>query len=707
MIRLLTGIVATSCGKVGLLPVNAQFAQADAAWFAAEETLFVFYDVDAEQGLGEPSVIELRYETDDATVEWTPIDSFETVHTHVPVDCGATSRCGSTSLRVTSEPRDIELRLRYHPDGELGLEADVIYNVVDSSTAPGNRSFVVYGVFDEGNALVQWRGRHQFPTVRNQRAQQLGLRRDFTVREQAYGAAPLPPSSNPYGYAIPCPDGFVVTGLPELTTNLRAAFNRLVLPVEASSASTVCAEVSVRDGTGSFTTDAYARKNPEIRSAFPELRSPIRNPTLLKWFLAPCSREISAEHEAMQRQRLQLEGVPTTCVDEVASPGFRFELAVRFLEAIEEERRNGNDMVLVIGVHQDSSAVSAVLEQALSDLLPRERHRSSPRVVGAFVFDSVGRALSEPGVDKTALWCPSILTSTGLPDASAISCPILPDEFEVAFGPFSVDTLPILPERADYLQFIEDFSVAQAGTVDNLTFFAPEFATTSDHVDLGDFGVVTFGNGEQITADGDDAFSFCQPEEFQPFVVRSDLMQNPQLAYLLADYCLQEPTKPIDSGVASFTLPPGVDLPTDGTGYDGLSSICDAILLGLLPIDALPDWHAIFSETEYQVGLFWQFPFLVRMDYQQVTAASVTAFGFTVPFGFANPDQRLFGAALWEQDTFRIDPTLLHCRRFCDHPTFDGAGVYQVRAPFDSTYARTCYVPKYPQLSDSGFPLDP
>ena len=33
-----------------------------------------------------------------------------------------------------------------------------------------NRSLQVYGVFDETNSWVQWRGRHFFPTVRNQEA---------------------------------------------------------------------------------------------------------------------------------------------------------------------------------------------------------------------------------------------------------------------------------------------------------------------------------------------------------------------------------------------------------------------------------------------------------------------------------------------------------------------------------------------------------
>ena len=47
------------CTKVPLYDVEADFSRADAAWFAEEQTLFFFYEVAAEQGIGEPSVLEV------------------------------------------------------------------------------------------------------------------------------------------------------------------------------------------------------------------------------------------------------------------------------------------------------------------------------------------------------------------------------------------------------------------------------------------------------------------------------------------------------------------------------------------------------------------------------------------------------------------------------------------------------------------------
>ena len=61
---------------------------------------------------------------------------------------------------------------------------------------------------------------------------------------------------------------------------------------------------------------------------------------------------------------------------------------------------------------------------------------------------------------------------------------------------------------------------------------------------------------------------------------------------------------------------------------------------------------------------------------------------------------------MWQADSFSLEETLTQCRRFCTHPTFDSAGAYNVADPFDTTYPSTCYLPLYPKLGDSGFPLD-
>jgi hypothetical protein len=85
-------VSCAACGKEPIVDINAGFTLADAAWFSEEQTLFIFYRVGAEQGLGAESQIEISYRTDDGEVPWTPVSELTPVHTHVPVDCGSKAR---------------------------------------------------------------------------------------------------------------------------------------------------------------------------------------------------------------------------------------------------------------------------------------------------------------------------------------------------------------------------------------------------------------------------------------------------------------------------------------------------------------------------------------------------------------------------------------------------------------------------------------
>jgi hypothetical protein len=673
-------LLGPACGKVPIQGVEAGFLLADATWFAEEQTLFVFWEVEAEQGIDAQSVLDISWSTDDGRVPWTPITDFTHVHGHVPVDCGPQALCGSASLSVPLEPREVVIRLRYHRDGELALNAETVFNVVGEGPPHTHRSLIVYGVFDEPNERVQWRGRHQFPTLRNHDATRLGLRRAVTVRDPGFGRLGALPGGNPYIYGVDCPADFTPAGLPELSFDERAAFHPDPLPVAATTAAHVCAQASVIDATGSFTSGAFAQKNPEVRPAFPALNSPVRDAVPLKFFLAPCDREISAEHQEMQRQRLQMEGLPITCIDDWQDAGFEDELLVRFRDAVDAQRPQGEDMVLVIGLHQDEIGVARAVERVLAQLVPAERHRTTPRLAGAFVFDSVGRSITLPELSPVVLWCPSSIPGGGVPDASERSCPTLPDIPDLQLGPFTFGTLPILPSRGDYLDFIETYSPGQSGEVSALAYRTPEFATTADHVDFGEFGVVTFLNEESFAADEDDAFSYCVPEEPQRLVFRSPRMQNPTFIQFLLQACIAGAVQP---------------------------ELCQAVELGLLPIELLPDWHEVSGESSYEVGLFWEFPFLLRMEYRAFVAGSVSAFGLSVPFGLGTPTESLYGGDAWLQDEFPLDPALLQCRRFCTHPTFDSAGVYHVTDRFKPTYLHACYQPVHPRPGDSGFPLDP
>ncbi|MBL8952550.1 MAG: hypothetical protein JNK82_17355 [Myxococcaceae bacterium] len=673
--------LAIAACKVPLNDIQAQFTLADATWFEQEQTLFFFWRLEAQQGLGELSQVEVTYRTDDVQQPWAVIQSLPQVHTHLPVDCGVNGRCGSGSLEVEKLPRDVSIRLRYHRDGQVFLNTVTAYSVVGTGEPHTNRSLLVYGVFDESNRRVQWRSRNVFPTLRNEEVTDLGLRRDFRVLSPGVGDVTVP-LENPYGYGmVPgCPAGLAPLGWAEVQTNDRASFATEELPLTASTSSGVCARAIVTDATGNFEAAAVARKNPEVRPSFPTLRSPVKEALPVGFVVKPCNRVISQPHLDMQVQRLLLAGVPTACIDDPRSPGLADRLAGQFRDGIDVARAQGRDMVLVLAYHHDdtSGLTSAVLEDALEQVIPVEIAKTTPRVVGAFVLDGYAYKMTRPAVARTVLWCPArfpvgfdgggvpVRPDAGddldlLPNNAQQTCPLLPDSLELMLGPFRFTQLPILPTRAQYLTFIDKYSEGQAGRTTKLTFVAPERTPTSRNVDLGEFAVATFYNSENITAAPTDAFSFCEA---------------------------------LDAGFnnAVFGLP-NVMLPPE--------------IPAAIPISFLPQLHAQFPLGTYTLGLLWDFPFLTTLEYETAVAGAASAFSVKVPFGIGVNGSNPYGSRVWEQTELALGKFLVQCTRFCDHPTFDSGGVYNVLSPFRTTYASSCYVPKYQVPPGERFPLDP
>ena len=392
------GGAQAGCEKVPIVDIAARFALADSTWFAEEDTLFVFYRVEAEQGLGPASQIELAYRTDDTDLGWTPLGELSPVHTHLPVDCGIRALCGSTSLRIAQVPRQVRLRLRFHRDGQTTLEAPVAFNVVGRGPAHTQPQPARLRRLRRG----QPPHRVARPPPVPQPPQRTGARA---------GTAPQPPGRPIRGTARsrrPSPT------IPTDTLSRRPVLRRScrwdgpparprcqrcsktpTLPLAASPSPLVCAEATVTDGKGTFPAAALARKNPEVRPAFPVLRSPIRENTEVGFLLRPCARTISEPHRALQVQRLLIAGEPEICVDDVRDPTLAQRLAAQFRARLDEKRALGKDMVLTLALHHDDSsgALAEAVEQALEQVLPFERDRGSPRVSGAFVFDSVGYAL--------------------------------------------------------------------------------------------------------------------------------------------------------------------------------------------------------------------------------------------------------------------------------------------------------------------------
>jgi hypothetical protein len=54
-----------------------------------------------------------------------------------------------------------------------------------------------------------------------------------------------------------------------------------------------------------------------------------------------------------------------------------------------------------------------------------------------------------------------------------------------------------------------------------------------------------------------------------------------------------------------------------------------------------------FRENAYELGIAWDFPFLLRMEYESIAAGSLGVFGLSVPFGISSSDQSYYGTEMW------------------------------------------------------------
>ena len=679
--------------KVPVRDVGAAFAVADAVWFEEEETLFFFYRVDASQGLNETSRIEISFETDDEQVDFVPLHDFEPVHEHVSVECDWNNRCGSWSLHLPLPPRNVRMRLRYHEDGETFLESPLAYFRVDAGPDHLQRSALLYGVFDENNERVQWRLRHQFPSLRNEEAEALGLRRRFRISEPGYGdldinglpvSAGLPGTNpgqrpgffadNPYGYGWlgGCPSAFTQIPASATETSTRAVFQDEPFPVSASRAPYACATGEVWDGRGVFTTSVWAQKNPEVEPAFAIMRTPIQTIREIRYFFDFCLDNDDTGHRVMQQQRLLMGPEHVVCIDDATPETLQQSLFVELSRRIDAERRPNEDLALYIGLHRgpDTDWVAAGLESALAAIFEVEINRSTPRLAGAFVFDSEAFFITDPAVRLSTLWCPSfpeLDLLDGLLSGSTRSCSASLVELpEVTIQNVDFASLPILPSRANYDSFAEKYGTDFLGSVKSISAKSPLRATESENVQVGVFEIATYFDDERISAGENASFSYCETEDSLGWnlVFRSAVDGSTQFLFSLAE------------------------------------------------------WHEENRESVYDLGLLWDSTFYLEILYGTFAVAqpeqqSTTLLDqelelrVTLPLGPEIPGQLYPFGDQWTQTDFDLRDVLLRCNRFCNHPTFDAAGIYQIRQSFRSTYAKACYVPVFPAIWEGGFPNDP
>jgi hypothetical protein len=469
----------------------------------------------------------------------------------------------------------------------------------------------------------------------------------------------------------------------DLETDARAIFSASPIDPALVTRQTVCADVDVTDATGTFTATALARRNPDVVPGFPFLRTPVTAARPLQFDLVTCNNVVEPAHLQMQQQRL-LHDTATICVDNVDEPGRQAALAARINATIDAERVVGDDLVLTVVLNREDAdeGVAVAVEAALQDVLAEERTKTSPRAVGAVVYDSASFEQRRPEAKPYLLWCPAafgIDDLVELVDPSVLNqlyhCAVsldvaVPVDLPEPLDRLTVAQLPLLSTRRQFASYVARFGEGAVGETTKLTFLAPRRGADARDVVIGG-GI-------------DDPTGILDP--FSPFS-STDIATFFDDEYLTL---LPEESLSVCAGDASAHVVAQADL--DETP---------------LSLTELPTRHENDPRARYQLGLRWDGAFYVRFDYRAVIGTTTEVVGLTLPFSPSLPGSVSFREDLWTAATFDLRNELLKCRRFCDHPTFDSAGIYQVQVPFSPGYANDCYAPVFPKPGDGGFPDDP
>lgn len=636
-------VLVASCNKVPLIKVEPKANLQESYWIGPENTLFVFYDIETPRPLSAEAVLEVAY-TDshhyDVTT-WQDIKSLKSVHQHLPVDCGPRRLCGSFSWVLDEQPVVVQMRYR-HQKQATDDTLWYMYPVVARDVA----SYEVFGTFDATNRHVFWQGRHVFPGLSHEKAQELGLRRWFRVEESYYqnfqdiDATRWTSLSwfRPWDSDRCHLSGTLYNTQVYDAPQGEAGWEQAILPSEAKLFPGVCGVVRLNYGGYESQATAYARKNPVVVPVSQNLHIESVPTKIIRLVLRTCFGGQDPEFLDFQQKRLGFASAPHLCLENERGIISRDHISYALGQVIAEHRDADQPLSLLVAFHHlnadDLGTLHTEAEAGLALALA-----AWPEVVGGLIYDSVTRTQINPKIVRQLIWCPTVN-----PEA-ADACRSIPSSAKL--GPINFKSSPILPTRQAFHEL--DADDLYATDVGEIVIRAPYNDGKIRLEQVGEFSLISYHDHDRVSASQSQAFSYCH---------------------------LGDPY-----GILAFYR------------EDGDSSL--ALSLSGIGIAHNKSEH----EYTYNLGVSWQFPLLVQMDYQTEINGTLADGLVTIPFGLSPSEQDVLGDKVWELSEVSTAGALFKCERFCDFPAFNSAGIYEMAYPWRERYDTSCYqpqIPKYP-----------
>lgn len=661
---LLAGLAGACLPKQGLHKQELSPIVWQAYWFAEEQTTFFFYELKSNVPLGQRGQLQIRpgelsehQDSGKGVDGWYQLQDLKLVHEHSTVACGDDVICGSFSLR-TSIPRPVRLRYHYVVDGGLVSEFTFYPKTVRGEGSLG-RSLVVFGSFDRDNRWQRWQARHRFPDFSHEAAERLGLRRSFSVREFALVRSSLalaPQYPFGYGQAHLCESGPTLS-LGSAPESASAPFWLLEdLGKDLDEASGVCATVRVRDARGDYDAPGLALKNPEVATVTEQLHLTMTLTKTVSMIFKHCGEHQDQGYLDLQKSRLSLAADHLEhCLEQHDEKS----LATLIDEELGALYAAGQrDLSLVFILHYTSPELRQRVQQTFATIAAAVSNADIyPYVSGLFIYDSYPSLSKETLTQWRTMWCPSLTLPRQNRDDVRLdtdvnsfpSCSFMPAGLKL--GAVELKFSPILPSYDAY----QDLDAEQKDIRSTrLKIYGPAQVVRDGRLIMQQHaqgGIGVFHPEDIISAAAAERYSYCHKHD-----------ASSRLAF-----------RRVTSGAPDI---------------EGPSALI-----------SLPKSHRERRANEvYQLGVLFDLPLLMVLDYEvQAAVGPRNMTGILSLKAKVNNTDWIASPLSFAEGRFAVGQALKVCRRYCEHPAFDAAGVYEFNSRWDEVYASKCYEPQIPQ----------
>ena len=681
------GMVAAGAALFGCghkVPLTADFGTIDfgsAHWFANEQVAYVFFSLSERSSRLVHSGWQMRWSATsaDGGVEehaFAPIDFNQGVHEHLQLPCGANRICSSFSFRSARPVNSVDLKFLYDADSPTDLQKSLDVAKHAAGTSSDAFSALAYGVFDEPNSHMQVRIHHNFGSPQDELVPTFGLVRRFhansvvlhgidtvTVRKaQSASATPLLyPASFCAGQ----------TGSDDLRfAGTSAWFNGSLDKAQGQNGA--CFQIEALDKQGvplpSGVQNSFGRRNPEISNPIgPTILTPLTQTTQIPIAVRICPDDPAAgsmvdeDFFFYQEFILGMSRRPTDLCfrigkESVFAKDFAAMLASRLADA-RSKATTSNDYLFVVALHElftsEFTQIQSSISSALYNMINAEAHTASPRLVGAFVYDSTVNFVPTATQRQSIIWCPQTLLPQVLSPQTAPladqNCTITAAaeldlqliNFVAPLGP-----LPSVSVYRDYMKKYGDKGLAHNPSLQ--LYSVPTGVNTLNEASKA----VTYFDHERFVINAGEAARMCPEREDKT----------------LASFRIRTATQADDVA---------------GTSVGAINKL----------------WLSADAPGEYRIGIAWDYPFWGGINYKAALTGKIAS---VVPYQKSSSAYEALGDQKWSTGSWDFGKYTQRCTRYCDNPFFDATGTYQASETWRNFQENSCPNPVYPQPSAGG-----